>query len=48
MKTASPSTPDLSGMTKSALLAYADANGVEGVGSSMKKADILAVIEGAI
>ena len=45
MSTASLSTPDLSGMTKAELLDYADENGVEGVNSSMKKADILAVLE---
>lgn len=32
-------------MTKAELLDYADENGVEGVNSSMKKADILAVLE---
>nr|DAF38611.1 MAG TPA: dimeris T4 recombination endonuclease VII [Caudoviricetes sp.] len=32
-------------MTKAELLDYADENGVEGVSSSMKKADILAVLE---
>jgi hypothetical protein len=35
-------------MTKSELLAYADKSGVEGVSGSMKKADILAEIEGAM
>lgn len=34
-------------MTKAALLAYADENGVEGVGSPMRKADIIAAIEEA-
>jgi hypothetical protein len=33
-------------MTKAEMLAYADENGVEGVSSSMKKAKILAVLEG--
>nr|DAG62412.1 MAG TPA: recombination endonuclease VII [Bacteriophage sp.] len=33
-------------MTKAQMLEYADENGVEGVSSSMKKADILAVLEG--
>ena len=33
-------------MTKAEMLAYADENGVEGVSSSMKKAEILAVLEG--
>lgn len=41
------SAPALSDMTKAQLLAYAEENGVDGVSSSMKKADILAVIEGA-
>jgi hypothetical protein len=35
-------------MTKAQLLEYADQNGIEGVSSSMLKADILAVIEGAV
>nr|DAH52456.1 MAG TPA: dimeris T4 recombination endonuclease VII [Caudoviricetes sp.]DAO72882.1 MAG TPA: dimeris T4 recombination endonuclease VII [Caudoviricetes sp.] len=34
-------------MTKAQMLKYADENGVEGVSSSMKKAEILAVLEGA-
>jgi hypothetical protein len=33
-------------MTKAQLLAYAEENGIEGVSSSMKKAEIIAVIEG--
>jgi hypothetical protein len=33
-------------MTKAQLLAYAEENGISGVSGSMKKADILAVIEG--
>lgn len=33
-------------MTKAEMLVYADKNGVEGVSSSMKKAEILAVLEG--
>ena len=40
--------PDFSAMTKAQLLAYAAENGIEGVSSSMLKADILAVIEGAV
>ena len=40
--------PDFSSMTKAQLLAYADENGIEGVSSSMLKADILAVIEEAV
>lgn len=35
-------------MTKAELLAYAEANGIEGVSSSMLKADIYAVIEAAV
>ena len=33
-------------MTKAQLLDYAEENGVEGVNSSMKKAEILTVLEG--
>ena len=36
--------PDLSAMTKAQLLDFAEQNGIEGVSSSMLKADILAVI----
>lgn len=35
---------DLSAMTKAELLAYAEANGIDGVSSSMLKADIYAAI----
>ncbi len=35
----------MSSMTKAELLAYADANGIEGVNGSMLKADILRVIK---
>lgn len=35
-------------MTKAELLKYAEENGVEGVSSAMKKAEVLAVIEGAV
>lgn len=42
----SPVTPDLSGMTKSQLLDYAEQIGVTGVRSSMTKAQIIAAIEG--
>lgn len=38
---------DLDSMTKAELLAYAEENGVEGVSSSMLKADILATIKNA-
>ena len=38
---------DFDSMTKAELLAYADENGIEGVNSSMLKADILTVIKGA-
>lgn len=34
-------------MTKAELLAYAEAQGIEGVNSSMRKADIYAVIAAA-
>lgn len=40
--------PDMDGMTKNELLAYAAENGVEGVSGSMKKADILDVIRGTL
>ena len=40
--------PDFSEMTKAQLLDYAEQNGIEGVSSSMLKADILAVIEEAV
>ena len=43
-----PSTPDFFAMTKAQLLAYAQENEIEGVSSSMLKADILAVIEKAV
>lgn len=39
---------DLDSMTKAQLLDYAAENGIEGVNSSMLKADILAVIKEAI
>ena len=39
---------DLSDMTKAELLAYAEANGIEGVNSSMLKAEIYATIMAAI
>lgn len=35
---------DLSGMTKAQLLAYAEEHGIEGVSSSMLKADMIAAI----
>ena len=38
---------NLGGMTKAELLAYAAERGVEGVGSSMNKADIVAAIKAA-
>lgn len=37
--------PDIYSMTKAQLLDYAKQNGIEGVSSSMLKADILSVIE---
>ena len=39
--------PDIHSMTKSELIEYAKQNGIEGVSSSMLKADILSVIENA-
>ena len=39
-----PSYVDLSSMTKAELLAYAEENGIEGVDSSMLKADIYETI----
>ena len=44
---ASENTVDLDSMTKAQLLEYAEANGIEGVSSSMLKADILAAIKEA-
>lgn len=44
--TAGADTPDFSGMTKAQLLAYAGENGIEGVSGTMKKADIISVLEG--
>lgn len=38
---------NLDSMTKAQLLEYAVENGIEGVNSSMLKADILTVIKGA-
>lgn len=35
---------DLASMTKAQLLEYAEANGIEGVNSSMKKAEIYEII----
>ena len=40
-------TPDIYSMTKAQLLEYAEQKGIEGVSSSMLKADILSVIESA-
>lgn len=40
-----PEKPDLSTMTKAQLLEYAQENGIEGVSSSMTKAEILGTIE---
>jgi hypothetical protein len=44
----SSASDDLDSMTKAQLLEYAEANGVTGVSSSMKKADIIAAIEEAM
>ena len=41
-----PAAVDLESMTKKELLEYADEHGVDGVKGSMRKADIIAVIEG--
>ena len=41
-----PPALDLDGMTKNQLLDYAAQNGVGGVNSAMKKADIIAIING--
>ena len=41
-------TVDLSAMTKAELLAFAEANGISGVSSSMLKADIYATITAAM
>lgn len=48
MNEADSNVPDFSGMTKAQLLAYAEENGIEGVNSSMLKADILAKIEESV
>ena len=40
--------PDFARMTKAQLLEYAAENGIEGVSSSMLKADIIAMIEEAV
>lgn len=42
-----PAALDLDYMTKSELLDYAEENGVEGVNSAMKKADIIEAIKNA-
>lgn len=41
-------SPDLDGMTKAQLLEFAEAQGIEGVNSSMLKAEILEVIKSAL
>ncbi len=38
--------PDLNGMTKTELLAYADEAGVTGLSSRMRKAEIIEALEG--
>lgn len=43
----SPSTQDFSNMTKNELLGYAAENGVDGVDSSMRKAEIIEMIRDA-
>lgn len=42
----SDNVANLADMTKSQLLNFAKENGVEGVNGSMRKADIMSVIEG--
>lgn len=44
----SPDTGDLSSMTKAELLEYAEEHGIEGVSSSMKKAEIYNAIVGGM
>lgn len=41
-----PSREDMSSMTKAELLEYAESRGVDGVSGAMRKADIIAVLEG--
>ena len=48
MSAASLSTPDFSAMTRTQMLDYAESHGVEGVNGSMRKADILATLQGAV
>lgn len=43
-----PEMPDLEGMTKAQLIAYAAENGIEGLNDRMLKADIIAAIKGAM
>lgn len=47
LMTAGADAPDLSDMTKAQLLAYAEENGIPGVSGTMKKADIISVLEGS-
>lgn len=48
MNEPSPPAPDLDGMTKTQLLDYAEQNGVGGVNSAMRKADIITAIKGGV
>lgn len=48
MSEPAPIDVNLDGMTKAQLLEFAAENGIEGVSSSMLKADILSVIKEAI
>lgn len=48
LESLSSPAPDFDSMTKNELLAYAENHGVGGVGAPMKKAEILAVIKGAV
>lgn len=43
-----PSPPELSAMTRGELLGYAREHSVEGISSSMRKADILETIKRAV
>jgi hypothetical protein len=45
---ASETAVDFDSMTKAQLLEYAKENGIEGVSSSMLKAEILAIIKGEV
>lgn len=46
VETAEEEAPAFDDMTKTELIAYAEENGIEGVSSTMKKSEIIAVIKG--